>query len=1061
MSDNAREALYAIQRAGHTYKIKGEDLYDRVREGDTFAVERNGIVYKYVYENSSGWVYYGEDQGIDKQSGWRACAAGNGIAVVVSDGYAGYVPGQMAAYSTSPDLDSWQMIGNDNGIPNNQWTDIAFADGKFIAVARGGQDIMTQAIVSTDGINWTGRGIFDGMDYQNYNYGVAYGDGTWLIVSTNRDEGFTSTDGGDTWTKVSIPCTSMRYVAFGNGRFVVVSNSQSQGARSTDASATSWETFNLPQNPSGSDLKWQDVAYGNGTWVAIVYGGNEGEGSAAAYSTDDAQTWNFTNDGIKANKYDKNYAWNRVTFGDGIFVAVSDNSNSSIMQSSDGITWIGNDLYETTHDKRNWSGIAYTGDKWFCVNYSSTNSSKGPVAVSTELATIDNIRDSDQLVCWYEDQNYKVSGDVFRSMIIAPPPPPLVWETVVVQKGKLLPDQDYFEGYTITGTTAEFERVSSEVTNFAIPDGFRYRWQTKSVWDNPDEKWTSTDWVTYDGLPVDVDFVLPTPCGRVRLQSQANFSSDETTQVQNFTTSRQVFEYTDWENMTAGTRVLLEGQTLPVKGGNDGKNYPTLYWDQEYTFTPVEWIPNPEGSTPPSDLVFQWRYEAQHTDFIFNDPWIGPWTNYDGSTNPITFTIPDTSVNIIVKCRMTHPTYQNQTNSSPLSLTAPYAGAVSYTVKEPIKVSDRDTSITETNGKYYAMAGVELRVVPAQFNMVPDLKAQNPGIPYKDKYFRRYYFVDSKGNEQDGWPDGGWKTYDGYNDKPNDLAFPTPPRNAEDTFPWEECRIECYATYDYGAGVDQVKVYANAFSIEKSLPPASGMPWYNHNGGIWHIKNLTANMNLNQADYGPFDAWNVDGTNQRRISKLTYGEEVVFVTPYDMGAYKLFSTDGAYKNWDFGGYTDTSRVNDFWRMFKGCRTFNGKLGGNWDTSNVTDMREVFYSCDEFNQDVSGWNTSKVTRMDMMFNGCKVFNQDVSGFDMSKVTQMPFMFAGCREFNQNISGWNVSSAYSYGMDNMFGSAVKFNQDLSGWCVSNIPTKPSSFDSNTPAWTLPKPVWGTCP
>ena len=37
----------------------------------------------------------------------------------------------------------------------------------------------------------------------------------------------------------------------------------------------------------------------------------------------------------------------------------------------------------------------------------------------------------------------------------------------------------------------------------------------------------------------------------------------------------------------------------------------------------------------------------------------------------------------------------------------------------------------------------------------------------------------------------------------------------------------------------------------------------------------------------------------------------------------------------------------------------------------------------------------------------------------------------------------------------------NRDLSDWCVTNIPSTPNLFESGTPAWSLPKPVWGTCP
>ena len=63
------------------------------------------------------------------------------------------------------------------------------------------------------------------------------------------------------------------------------------------------------------------------------------------------------------------------------------------------------------------------------------------------------------------------------------------------------------------------------------------------------------------------------------------------------------------------------------------------------------------------------------------------------------------------------------------------------------------------------------------------------------------------------------------------------------------------------------------------------------------------------------------------------------------------------------------------------------------------------------------------------------------------------------FNGDISQWDVSKVTDMG--NMFYNANAFNQDLSSWCVSNITSKPYYFDTDATAWTLPKPVWGTCP
>ena len=78
---------------------------------------------------------------------------------------------------------------------------------------------------------------------------------------------------------------------------------------------------------------------------------------------------------------------------------------------------------------------------------------------------------------------------------------------------------------------------------------------------------------------------------------------------------------------------------------------------------------------------------------------------------------------------------------------------------------------------------------------------------------------------------------------------------------------------------------------------------------------------------------------------------------------------------------------------------------------------------------------------------------------SSITSTLGMFRYCEIFNSDISHWDVSNVTN--MDYMFHWARTFNQDLSKWCVSNIPSLPLGFDLEATAWTLPKPVWGTCP
>ena len=127
--------------------------------------------------------------------------------------------------------------------------------------------------------------------------------------------------------------------------------------------------------------------------------------------------------------------------------------------------------------------------------------------------------------------------------------------------------------------------------------------------------------------------------------------------------------------------------------------------------------------------------------------------------------------------------------------------------------------------------------------------------------------------------------------------------------------------------------------------------------------------------------------------------------------------------------------------------------------NITNIQYMFSGATSFNQDISMWDTSHVILMYRTFSGASAFNQDISGWNTGSVTQMHKMFENATSFNQPIGNWNTSAVTI--MDSMFNGATSFNQDLSQWCVSHIAGLPSGFDTNTPSWTLPKPVWGTCP
>ena len=152
---------------------------------------------------------------------------------------------------------------------------------------------------------------------------------------------------------------------------------------------------------------------------------------------------------------------------------------------------------------------------------------------------------------------------------------------------------------------------------------------------------------------------------------------------------------------------------------------------------------------------------------------------------------------------------------------------------------------------------------------------------------------------------------------------------------------------------------------------------------------------------------------------------------------------------------DVSNVTTMWDTFYGT-SFNQDIS-NWDVSNVRAMQGTFaYS--SFNQDINNWDVSNVTWMVLMFWESE-FNKSLNEWDVSNVTNMEGMFLGATSFNQDISDWDVNNVTN--MTGMFRQASSFNQDLSSWCVTNLTTAPTDFDTGATAWTLPKPVWGTCP
>jgi hypothetical protein len=120
--------------------------------------------------------------------------------------------------------------------------------------------------------------------------------------------------------------------------------SDGQAARSTDGQ-TSWTAAAALPNPG---VSWKSITYGEGVFVAVSSNSGDWHGNKAAWSDDKGQNWHEATLPDSAD-------WSSVTYGGGVFVAVASNSNTAAW-SADGKTWT---AAGSLPDSGDWSSVAY------------------------------------------------------------------------------------------------------------------------------------------------------------------------------------------------------------------------------------------------------------------------------------------------------------------------------------------------------------------------------------------------------------------------------------------------------------------------------------------------------------------------------------------------------------------------------------------------------------------------------------------------------------------------------------------------------------------------------
>lgn len=184
---------------------------------------------------------------------------------------------------------------------------------------------------SADGETWTKVDV--GSEFDRLK-GVAYGNGTYVLVGTSGDYSsriYTSGD-GDAWTEKAAAPQQLNDVAFGSGKFVAVGG-DSNVLISTDNGET-WQSRKLNQE-RGKITNLLSITYTGTKFVAV--GGRSDTGQqykGSILTSADGETWTWAHGDVN------NTIWD-ITYGNGTLVAVGgkDSGPSLICTSSNAEIW--------------------------------------------------------------------------------------------------------------------------------------------------------------------------------------------------------------------------------------------------------------------------------------------------------------------------------------------------------------------------------------------------------------------------------------------------------------------------------------------------------------------------------------------------------------------------------------------------------------------------------------------------------------------------------------------------------------------------------------------------
>lgn len=274
--------------------------------GDSTFVAISALTQTARSTNGTSWTSGGSLPGV--AINWKGLAAGKigsttyFITLAINNSW--------GAYSTNGGQ-TWNSV---NLTYSKTWSDIAFGNGKFIAICN-----ESITIVSTNGTSW---GIGTALPAANNWKSLVYGNDTWVVIPSGTDQAAYSTNNGTTWTATTMPSsTTWISVTYGNGRFVAIAQNSTAAAYSFDG--ITWIASTLPYSN-----KWVKVSYGQGVFLAIAE-----DSDNIAYSNDGYQWRAFGDDSTLFQLPSQGNTWSSIVFGNpnntGAWVAIDYASNTA------------------------------------------------------------------------------------------------------------------------------------------------------------------------------------------------------------------------------------------------------------------------------------------------------------------------------------------------------------------------------------------------------------------------------------------------------------------------------------------------------------------------------------------------------------------------------------------------------------------------------------------------------------------------------------------------------------------------------------------------------------